>query len=126
MNKQAIAEDDEADAKQVLTLRRLHLAVNLGQAFLAAHRQQANGLSPIRMATTATSGDLGALQPAERVVAEMQIGRDGCGHRLVALHGDGEQAPCRPRITTITVVICITRKARVLENGMPTVLVHQK
>jgi len=29
-------------------------------------------------------------------------------------------------MTTITVVICITRSARVLENGMPTVFVHQK
>src|SRR5262249_22474196 len=90
--QQAIDEDHEAGAFQVLEFGMRDFAVHLRQTLLAAHGEQ-------RVAESDHHGNYGdrwrdgSTQPAEGFGAEFQIGGDGKRHGLVAVFEDRHQAP---------------------------------
>ena len=91
---QAVDEDHHAGALQVLHLRLLDLAVDLRERLLAAHRQN-------RVAEADEDRDRrerrpdGALQPAERVVGELQIARHRQRRQRAAALQQRQRAPQR-------------------------------
>ena len=88
----AVDENHEAGALQVLEFGVGDLAVHLRQALFAAHGQQ-------RVAKTDHDGnrrDGGrerALEPSEGFGAELEVGPNRQGHRLVAVLENGDDAP---------------------------------
>ena len=70
--------------------------------------------------------ELCALQEAERVIAEVHV----AGGRAAAAGWTPwlktEKTPQASRMTTITVVICMTFRAFSLDSSMPLVFSHQK
>src|SRR5438876_11251577 len=65
-------------------------------------------------------------EPAPGFLGDMQVRRSGRRRKLrpaLNASGNGHQMS---RITTITVVICIMRRALPLDSGMPLILLHQK
>ena len=88
----AVNEDHEAGALQILQLGVRDFAVHLGQALFAAHRQQ-------RVAQAHQNGDernrrrRRSPQPAESLLAEMQIGQSRQRYGLVTVLEDRDQAP---------------------------------
>ena len=89
---QAVQEDDESRTFEILQLRRSDFPIHLSHALFAAHRKQ-------RMAKPDQNCDRRdgwrncALQPSQRVVAEMQVIRSRPGNGVVTHPGDGQNAP---------------------------------
>ena len=88
----AVDGDDNRRALQVLQLRMLNLAVDLRQALLAAHGQQrmAEGHQNAEESINRKSR---SLQESLRVVAEMQVGRDGKRRQVRTFDKQGIAAP---------------------------------
>ena len=90
--QQAVDENHQAGALEVLHLRLLDLAVNLRERFLAAHRED-------RVAEADEDGDRRerrpprSFQPAERIVGETQVARDRRRRPPAAVHQQGRRAP---------------------------------
>ena len=74
---QAINGDDDGRALQVLELGMLDLAVDLGQALLAAHGQHGVAEGHENAEEAEQRHQPRALEKAQRVVAEFEVGRRG-------------------------------------------------
>ena len=89
---QAVDEDHHPGALQVLHLRLLDLPVDLGERLFAAHRQ--NGMAEADEDRDGGDGRPDrALQPAERVVGEVQIAQQRRRRQRAAALQQRQHAP---------------------------------
>ena len=87
--QQAVDENDHAGAQQILELGRLDLAIDLGQRFLARHREDRMAERDQNSQSADRARTREMLEPAERVVGELQFER----RQMRASRIDREPAP---------------------------------
>ncbi len=89
---QAVNENHEAGAFQILQFWRGDFTIYLCETFLAAHREERMSRADQHHQKRHVNGTC-ALEPAQRFVTDVHIAHGGERHRLVTVFKDREQTP---------------------------------